>query len=93
MMAKVGELPSWVITLVIVAMVAAVGITIVIETKDAIQATGNVTTNPIGYQINATLDEGVTAAGDVTGWLGIVIIVVMGAIVIRLLMSAFSGRE
>lgn len=92
-MTKVGELPSWVITLVIVAVVAAVGITIAAETKSEIAATGNVTTNPIGYQINTSLDEGISSVGDVTGWLGIIIIVVMGAIVIRLLMSAFSGRE
>jgi len=92
-MAKVGELPSWVITLIIVTVVTAICITIAAETKTAIQATGNATTNPIGYQLNASIDEGIASAGDITGWLGIVIIVVMGAIVIRLLMSAFSGRE
>lgn len=83
-MAKVSELPSWVLTVVIIAVIAAIGLYILDTTKTEMGSAQ--------AAVNTSLDEGVSAVGDVTGWLGIVVIVVMGSIVIRLLMGAFSGR-
>ena len=91
-MASVSDLPSWAIAIVAIAMIAAIGITLLGSVKTEIAATGNATTNPTGALINASIDEGVAAASDVPAWAGIIVIVVMGALIIRLLMTSFSGR-
>ena len=92
-MAKVGDVPAWLLVVVVVGMAVAIGMEILSEVKLEIAATGNSTTNPTGHLINASIDDGVSAAGDVTGWLGIIIIVVMGGIIIRLLMKSFAGSD
>ena len=91
-MVAIGELPSLVLTVVIIAMISAIGLVLMVEVKNEIAATGNATTNPTGYLINASVDEGVAAVSDIPGWLGIVVIVIMGALIIRLLMNSFGRR-
>jgi sugar phosphate permease len=91
-MATIGELPSLVISVVIIGVIAAIGLVLMTSVKDEIAATGNATTNPTGYLINASVDEGVSAVSDVPGWLGIIVIVIMGALIIRLLMGSFGNR-
>ena len=82
-MAKVSDLPSLVLTVVIIAVIAAIGLYIVDTTKTEMGSAQSA--------VNTSLDEGISAVGDVTGWLGIVVIVVMGGIIIKLLMDAFRG--
>ena len=82
-MAKVSDLPSWVLTVVIIAVIAAIGLYILDTTKTEMGSAQSA--------VNTSLDEGISAVGDVTGWLGIVVIVVMGGIIIKLLMDAFRG--
>ena len=84
-MASVSELPSWVLTVVIIAVISAIGLHI-LDTTETEMASSQAA-------VNTSLEEGIAAVGDVTGWLGIVVIVVMGAIIIRLLMNSFGqGR-
>ena len=91
-MSSIGELPGMILVLIVVSVTAAIGATILDKTKTEIAMTGNSTTNPGGTVVNATIDDGIAAMGDVTSWLGVVVIVVMGAVIIKLLFEAFGGR-
>lgn len=91
-MSRISELPGMILALIVVSVTAAIGATILDKTKTEIATTGNATTNPGGYTVNTTIDDGIAAMGDITSWLGVVVIVVMGAIIIKLLFEAFGGR-
>ena len=91
-MSRIGELPGVILVLIITSIAAAIGATILDKTKTEIAMTGNSTTNPSGYIVNTTIDDGVAAMGDVTSWLGVVVIVIMGSVIIKLLFEAFGGR-
>ena len=91
-MSSIGELPGMILALIVVSVTAAIGATILDKTKTEIATTGNSTTNLGGYTVNTTIDDGIAAMGDITSWLGVDVIVVMGAIIIKLLFEAFGGR-
>ena len=91
-MSRIGELPGVILILIVVSIAAAIGATILDKTKTEIATTGNATTNPSGVIVNGTIDDGIAAMGDVTSWLGVVVIVIMGAVIIKLLFEAFGGR-
>jgi NADH:ubiquinone oxidoreductase subunit 5 (subunit L)/multisubunit Na+/H+ antiporter MnhA subunit len=82
-MSTVGELPSLVLTVVIIAVISAIGLYILDTTKTEL---GSPTA-----AVNTSIDEGIGAVADIPGWLGIVVIVIMGALIIRLLMGSFGG--
>ena len=83
-MSRISELPGMVLALVIISVSAAIGATILDKTKTEI---GSASTT-----VNTTITDGISAMGDITSWLGVVVIVVMGAIIIKLLFEAFGGR-
>jgi len=83
-MSRISELPGMVLALVIISVSAAIGATILDKTKTEIGSAS--------ATVNTTIDDGIAAMGDVTSWLGVVVIVVMGAIIIKLLFEAFGGR-
>ena len=83
-MSRISELPGMVLALVIISVSAAIGATILDKTKTEIASSS--------ATVNTTIDDGIAAMGDVTSWLGVVVIVVMGAIIIKLLFEAFGGR-
>ena len=83
-MSRISELPGMVLALVIISVSAAIGATILDKTKTEIASSSTT--------VNGTIDDGIAAMGDVTSWLGVVVIVVMGAIIIKLLFEAFGGR-
>lgn len=89
---SISELPGLVLALIVVSVTAAIGATILDKTKVEIATTGNASSNPGGVVVNKTIDDGVAALGDITSWLGVVVIVIMGSIIIRLLFEAFGGR-
>lgn len=89
---SISELPGLVLALIVVSVTAAIGATILDKTKTEIATAGNASTNPGGLVVNQTIDDGVAALGDITSWLGVVVIVIMGSIIIRLLFEAFGGR-
>ena len=73
-----------VLAIVVISVSAAIGATILDKTKTEIGSSS--------ATVNTTIDDGVSAMGDITSWLGVVVIVVMGAIIIKLLFEAFGGR-
>ena len=81
-MARFTELPAFVLTIVIVAVAAGIGATILYKTKTEVGSAS--------ATVNTTLDDGVSAMGDITSWLGVVVIVMMGGIIIKLLVEAFQ---
>ena len=96
---KIGDLPSLVFVVIVVAVVAAIGAYTLDSTKTEIgSALGQSTNasaanyNANAADVNATLDDGVNALGDVTSWLGIIVIVVMGAVIIKLLFESFGAE-
>ena len=83
-MSRISELPGMVLAIVVISVSAAIGATILDKTKTEIGSSS--------ATVNTTIDDGVSAMGDITSWLGVVVIVVMGAIIIKLLFEAFGGR-
>ena len=83
-MPNVSDLPSWVLMVVIVAVISAIGLYILDTTKTELGSSQ--------AAVNNSIQEGISAVGDIPGWLGIVVIVVMGSIIIRLLMTSFASR-
>ena len=83
-MSRISELPGMVLAIVVISVSAAIGATILDKTKTEISSAS--------ATVNSTIDDGVSAMGDITSWLGVVVIVVMGAIIIKLLFEAFGGR-
>lgn len=84
MTSSIADLPGMVLAIVVISVSAAIGATILDKTKTEISSSSSV--------VNATIEDGVSAMGDITSWLGVVVIVVMGAIIIKLLFEAFGGR-
>lgn len=81
---KLGELPGLALVVVIIAIAAAVGA----YTLDTIETE----LGSASATVNTTIEDGIDAVGDITSWLGIIVIVVMGAIIIKLLFDSFGGR-
>lgn len=84
MTSSIADLPGMVLAIVVISVSAAIGATILDKTKTEISSTSST--------VNSTIEDGVSAMGDITSWLGVVVIVVMGAIIIKLLFEAFGGR-
>ena len=89
-MVSFNDLPNFVFVVVLVSLAAGIGAIILQKTKTEVMTSGNATTNPNGYVVNTTLDDGTTAMSDITSWLGVVVIVMMGGIIIKLLVDAFQ---
>ena len=82
-MVRLSETPMLVLSVVIIAVIAAIGLTILDKTKSE--------TGSTIAQVNTSMDEALSAVGDITGWLGIIVVVVMGAIIIKLLLDSFGS--
>ena len=80
---KIGELPSLALMVVIIAISAAVGVYVLATIKTSLGSGEE--------KVNATIEDGISGIGDITSWLAIIVIVVMGAIIIRLLFDSFGG--
>jgi len=81
-MAKVDNLGGFIMGLGTAGMVAGFSVYVIYKTKVQLATTGNVTTNPRGYDVNVTFDNAVTGLKDSTSWFPIIVVVAMGMLAI-----------
>ena len=82
---------------VILAVVAAIGVYVLVEVKDTLGSGYGQHTNPSAANydptlgvFNETLGDGMGGLSDMMSWLAIIVIVIMGAIIIKLLFDSFG---
>jgi len=71
------------LTLFVVGIVIAVAITVIVEMKDNIEST----------DANASIDDIVSALGDLTDWMDIIVLVAIAAIILGLIFLFGRGRS
>jgi len=79
---RVQDLAPLAIVFVILTIVISMGSMILTE-LDA-----NVTDSA---EANATIDDGITALGDFSGWFPILVVVIISAVIIGIVMRYFGG--
>jgi len=82
-MAKIAELPGLALTLVIIAAVMGVGALVLDKLYNQVNSSN----------AQSIISQGQSAVSDMSGWLGTIVVVIMGAIVIKVLVEAFRGKE
>ena len=64
---------------------------VVDKTKSTLAVTGNSTTNPDGYMVNQTFDNGVSSLKEGTSWLSIITVALFGGIAISLIVNSLRA--
>jgi len=79
----VGNLQNIVWLLVVIGIMIAIGLVVLVELKD---------TDSVSGEAESALNETIDAIGEVPGWLSIIVIVVIAAIILGLV-QFFKGRN
>lgn len=80
---QLGDMYPSVLTLVLIAILVGVGLTVLGNLSNQISTAGG---------SNTTVNTAITAIGGFSNWFAIIVVVLVAAIIIGLVVKSFSGR-